>query len=244
MAIGTNAGLALEIRGVRAGFTERGRAPREILAIRHFRVEGGAQVAICGPAGSGKTTLLHLVAGLERPWRGHIRCGDIDVAALSAPAADRWRRGTVGLVFQQFHLYPGLTALENVLLPLRFDRWSIDAGMRARAHKLLDRVGVPIGADCESLSRGEQQRVAVARAMLRKPAIVLADEPTGSLDRDTANVIADFLCTMCRGANATLVVTTDDPALASRLDAAHDVHRGDLRPRSSAAARPPLRTAA
>jgi len=245
VAIRTHAGLALDARGVRAGFAERGRAPREILRVRHFRVDGGSQVALCGPSGSGKTMLFHLFAGLERPWRGSIRWGgDIEVTALSERVADRWRRETLGLVFQQFHLFPGMSALENTLLPLRFDRWSIEPTMRARALKLLDRVAIRPDIDVAALSRGEQQRVAVARALLRKPAIVLADEPTASLDRDTANVVADLLCTMCRGANATLVVTTHDPALASRLDAAYDVVDGDLQPRSPVPSRAPLRTAA
>jgi putative ABC transport system ATP-binding protein len=244
MAIRTYVGLTLEARGLRAVFAERGRAPREILGVRHFRVDGGSQVAICGPSGSGKTTLLHLFAGLERPRRGIIRWGEVEVTAFSERVADRWRRETVGLVFQQFHLFPGLSALENIVLPLRFDRWSIEPAMRMRALKLLDRVGVRPDAEVTALSRGEQQRVAVARAMLRKPAIVLADEPTASLDRDTANVVLDLLCTMCRGANATLVVMTHDPSLASRLDAAYDIVDGDLWARSPVPARQPLRTAA
>ena len=199
MAIRTHAGLALDARGLRAGFAERGRAPREILRVRHLRVDGGSQVAICGPSGSGKTMLCHLLSGLERPWRGNIRWGDVEVTALSVRAADRWRRETVGLVFQQFHLFRGMSALENTVLPLRFDGWTIEPAMQARALKLLDRVGVCPDADVAALSCGEQQRVAIARALLRKPAIVLADEPTASLDRDTADVVADLLCTMCRG---------------------------------------------
>jgi putative ABC transport system ATP-binding protein len=137
-----------------------------------------------------------------------------------------------------------LSALENVLLPLRFDRWSIEPAMRMRALRLLERVGVRPEGDVMALSRGEQQRVAVARALLRKPAIVLADEPTASLDRDTANVIADLLSSLCRGANATLVVTTHDPSLASRLDGACDIVDGDLKLRSPAFIVQPLRSAA
>ncbi len=191
-------------------------------------------MAICGPSGSGKTTLLHILAGLEWPRRGVVRWGEIEVTALPERVADLWRRETVGLVFQQFHLFPGLSALENVLLPLRFDRWSIDPAMRARALKLLERVGVRPDSDARGLSRGELQRVAVARALLRKPAIVLADEPTASLDRDTANVVGDLLSSMCRGVNATLIVTTHDPLLAGRLDAAYDLIDGDLRVQAAA----------
>jgi putative ABC transport system ATP-binding protein len=244
MAFRTFSGLSLEVRGLHAAFAERGRTPRGIIDVRQFRVEGGSQLAICGPSGSGKTTLLHLFAGLERPRRGSIRWGQAEVTALSEQVGDRWRRETVGLVFQQFHLFPGLSALENVLLPLRFDRWSIEPAMRARALKLLERVAVHPDGEVMTLSRGEQQRVAVARALLRKPAIVLADEPTASLDRVTANIVADLLSSMCRGAQATLIVTTHDPSLAARLDAACDIVDGDLRVRSPASVVQPLRSAA
>jgi putative ABC transport system ATP-binding protein len=244
MAFRTFVGLTLDVCGLRSAFSDRGRAPREILDVRHFRVDGGSQVAICGPSGSGKTTLLHLVAGLERPRRGVVRWGEVDVTALPERVAERWRRETVGLVFQQFHLFPGLSALENVLLPLRFDRWSIEPAMKVRARKLLERVDVGPDGDVARLSRGEQQRVAVARALLRKPAIVLADEPTASLDRGTANVVADLLSSMCRSANATLVVTTHDPLLAGSLDSTYDLVDGGLRLRPPTSVRPPLRSAA
>jgi putative ABC transport system ATP-binding protein len=244
MAIRTHTGLELEAHGIRAGFVERGRAPREVIAVRRLRVDGGAQIALCGPSGSGKTTLLHLFAGLVRPWRGTIRWGGVEVTTLPRRAIERWRLETVGVVFQQFNVFAGMSALENVVLQLRFDRWSLEPAMRARALKLLDRVGVRSDVDVGALSRGEQQRVAVARAMLSKPAIVLADEPTASLDRDAANVVIDVLCTMCRGANATLLVTTDDPALAGRLDATYDVVGNHLQPRSSTHSHFPLRSVA
>jgi len=244
MAFRTYAGLPLDARGLRAAFAERGRAPRSILRVRHLHVDGGSQVAICGPSGSGKTALLNVLAGLERPWHGVVRWGEVEVTALPECVADRWRRETVGLVFEQFHLFPGLSALENVLLPLRFDRWSIDPPMRARALKLLDRVGVRPNGDVVDLPRGELQRVALARALVRKPAIVLADEPTASLDRDRANVAADLLSSMCRNINATLVVTTHDPMVASRLDRAYDIVDGDLLAQTPACVRHRLRFAA
>ena len=131
-----------------------------------------------------------------------------------------------------------------MLLPLRFDRWSIDPPMRARALKLLERVGVRPDLDATGLSRGEMQRVAVARALLRKPAIVFADEPTASLDRGTSSVVTDLLSSMCRSVNATLVVATDDALLASRLDWAYDIVDGDLRAQSPACVRHRLRSVA
>ena len=244
MAIRTHVGVELEVHGVRAGFAEWGSAPREVLAVRHLRVDGGAQVAICGPAGSGKTSLLHLLAGLERPWRGIIRWGGVEVTGLADSAADRWRRESVGTLLGRVHVFPGMSAFENVVLPLRFERWSVEPVIRARALKILDRVGVRADVDVDGLSHGERRRVAVARAMLRKPAIVLADEPTANLDRDTATIVEDLLFTMCRSAGTTLIVTTDDPLLASRLDAAYDVSGAQLQPQRLVPARAPLRTAA
>jgi putative ABC transport system ATP-binding protein len=244
MAIRPYAGLALEARGVHVAFVDRGSPPRVLLDLRDFRVNAGTQVAICGPSGSGKTTLLHLLGGLERPARGVIRWGGVEVTALSERVGDLWRRETLGLVFQQFHLFPGLSALENVLLPLRFDRWSIAPEWRARALKLLERVGVRPDIDAALLSRGEQQRVAVARALLRRPAIVLADEPTASLDRNAANAVSDLLSSMCRGVNATLVVTTHDPLLAQRVDQAFEIADGRLRARAPASVSAPVPKAA
>jgi putative ABC transport system ATP-binding protein len=237
MAIRSYAGLTLDARGVHVAVVDGDSPARVILDVREFRVDGGAQVAICGASGSGKTTLLHLFAGISRPTRGVIRWGGVEVTALSERTADLWRRETLGLVFQQFHLFPGLSAIENVLLPLRFDRWSIDPSVRSSAAKLLERVGVRPDGDAATLSRGEQQRVAIARALLRKPAIVLADEPTASLDRETASAVGDLLGSMCRSVNATLIVTTHDPSLAGRLDQAFNITETRLRPNTPSPAR-------
>jgi len=204
---------------------------RTVLDIPFFQVAGGTQVALCGPSGSGKTTLFNLLAGLQRPQRGSVHWSAVEVTALSQHALDRWRRETVGLVFQQFHLFPGLSALENVLLPLRFTQWSITAQWKHRARDLLERVGVHADSDMQTLSRGEMQRVAVARALLRAPAIVLADEPTASLDLDTGRLIADLLRTQCRESGVTLIVATHDIALTDRLDESYEIVDGRLRPR-------------
>ena len=214
----TRAGLPLALRDICVAFAETGRAPRVVLDVPAMDIAGGAQVAICGPSGSGKTTLLNVLAGIERAQRGTVHWGAVDVGAMSSGAADRWRRETLGLVFQQFHLFPGMSALDNVLLPLRFDRFAVASADAERARELLDRVGVADHARVERLSRGEMQRVAVARSLVKSPAIVLADEPTASLDRDTAGLVADLLCRLCREQHATLVVVTHDAALAERLD--------------------------
>jgi putative ABC transport system ATP-binding protein len=231
LRVATNrAGLPLALRDVRVAFAEAGHAPRVVLDVPELDIAGGAQVAICGPSGSGKTTLLNVLAGIERAQCGAVHWGTVDIGAMSPRAADRWRRETLGLVFQQFHLFPGMSALENVLLPLRFDRFAIGHAERERGQELLESVGVTADARVERLSRGEMQRVAVARTLVRFPAVVLADEPTASLDRDTAAIVADLLCQLCREQHATLVVVTHDAALADRLDrqfalAAHGLQR-------------------
>jgi len=234
MTLARRSSLALALRDVRVEYADRGAVARTLLDVPEFRLAGGGEAAICGPSGSGKTSLLNLLAGIERPVRGIVQWGSVAVSELPGHIADRWRRETLGFVFQQFHLFPGMSALDNVLLPLRFDRWSIAAPVRADAHALLERVGVRPGAAAGVLSRGEQQRVAVARALLRRPAIVLADEPTASLDRDNAGLVADLLFALCREAGATLIVATHDPQLAARTGAVVDIVDGGLRLRGAA----------
>jgi len=147
-------------------------------------VTAGEVVGIAGPSGSGKSTLLHLLAGLDTPTEGTITIRDTDIAALSSREQTRFRRDNIGMVFQRFHLLPALTARENVALPL------VQAGVarsqrRSRASELLDAVGLADRASHRpgALSGGEQQRVAIARALAADPAVVIADEPTGELDR-------------------------------------------------------------
>jgi putative ABC transport system ATP-binding protein len=155
---------------------------------------GGEVVGVAGPSGSGKSTLLHLLAGLDTPTAGRIEIRGTDVGALSARRRTTFRREHVGMVFQRFHLLPALTARENVALPL------IQAGIsradrRSRATELLDAVGLGDRASHypSALSGGEQQRVAIARALAADPAVVIADEPTGELDRETGERVLDLL---------------------------------------------------
>lgn len=187
------------------------------LRIERLEIPAGAQVVLSGPSGSGKSTLVNVITGLLRPAAGAVGWNGTDIAALSEPARDRWRGANVGLVMQDFHLFPGLSARENVLLPARLARV---AGKETvtRAVALLDRVGLsrpdqPI----ETMSRGEMQRVAVARALLGKPAVLVADEPTASLDAASGAVVGDLLTELADEENATLIAVTHDPRLASRL---------------------------
>ena len=164
-----------------------------VLDIERLELPPGSRTAICGPSGSGKTTLLHLLCGIERPSAGRVCWDGVDLFALGEAARDRWRRHSVGLVFQQFHLFASLSPLENVLLPARFRAFRIEAAVARRARALLDRVGVRATGETASLSRGEMQRVALARALLFTPPILLADEPTASLDAEAARPVAELL---------------------------------------------------
>ncbi len=182
-----------------------------------LHIDNGETVAILGASGCGKSTLLGLLAGLDTPTEGRVLVGDTDITALDEDARARLRSRHVGFVFQAFHLLSGLTALENILLPLEL------AGHRDAqrlARDALERVGLA-NRDRHyprQLSGGEQQRVAIARAFVTAPRLLLADEPTGNLDRDTGHRISDLLFTLNREQQTTLVLVTHDPELAGRCD--------------------------
>ncbi|MGI6245499.1 MAG: ABC transporter ATP-binding protein [Pseudochelatococcus sp.] len=189
-----------------------------VLDIAKLEIAPGENVVVTGPSGSGKTTLINVITGLEKPDRGIVRWGDTDLARLSESQRDAWRATHVGLVMQEFHLFPGLSAIENVLLPVRFRVLSVPAALRQRAAALLERVGLKRhGQRIETMSRGEMQRVAVARALLGKPAVLVADEPTASLDVASGAVVGDLLTELAAEEKATLIAVTHDPRLAARL---------------------------
>ena len=180
-------------------------------------VAAGEVLAITGPSGSGKSTLLGLVAGLDRPSAGSIVVAGIDVTRLDEDALARFRRETLGYVFQSYHLIPTLTAVENVAVPLEI---AGTPNALARARALLDDVGLgdrghhyPV-----QLSGGEQQRAALARAVALEPGLLLADEPTGNLDSATGTRIIELLLELKRRRGATLVLVTHDEALARHAD--------------------------
>ena len=185
-----------------------------------LQVPAGQVVALVGPSGSGKSTLLHLLGGLDRPTSGTVRVGGTDFGALPRRALPAYRR-TVGFVFQQFHLLPALSALDNVmapLLPVRASRRGPSKADRARA--ALAAVGL---ADRERslpsrLSGGQQQRVAIARALATAPGLLLADEPTGNLDRKTGQEIVDLLLRLRDERGTTVLLATHDAAVAARCD--------------------------
>ena len=196
---------------------ESGGRPVDVLTDVTLEIPARQFAAIAGPSGSGKSTLLGLIAGLDRPTTGHIVVNDVELTGLDEDDLARFRRDAIGYVFQSFHLIPTLTALENVAVPLELGG---DARALERARALLDEVGLgerghhyPV-----QLSGGEQQRVAVARAVARRPTLLLADEPTGNLDSATGKQIIDLLVALNRNLGSTLVLVTHDPALAALAD--------------------------
>jgi putative ABC transport system ATP-binding protein len=189
----------------------------DVLSDVSLEVPARQFVAVAGPSGSGKSTLLGLIAGLDRPTAGRIAVGGVEVTALEEDGLARFRRDTVGYVFQSFHLIPTLTALENVAVPLEL---AAEPDPLGRAGALLDQVGLRERAHHYpvQLSGGEQQRVAVARAIARRPPVLLADEPTGNLDSATGQQIIELLVALNRRLGSTLMLVTHDPALAACAD--------------------------
>jgi putative ABC transport system ATP-binding protein len=208
--------MMVSVRALTMRLASGGR-PLTILDGVTLDVERGDAVAVIGPSGSGKSTLLGLIAGLDTPTDGIITVGGVDITRLGESALARFRRETIGYVFQSYHLIPTLTAAENVAVPLEL------AGERrvaARARALLEQVGLadrthhyPV-----QLSGGEQQRVALARAVALDPPLLLADEPTGNLDSSTGAAIIELLFTLNRERGSTLLLVTHDAALAERAD--------------------------
>lgn len=205
----------------------------KVLEDVNLRVEGSESLSIVGPSGSGKSTLLNILGGLDTPTAGTARLGDIEPFTLNEKELARYRNEHVGFVFQEHYLLPQLTALENVLVPaLAWKGASKDLTQRAK--DLLARVGLGqrITHVPAELSGGERQRVAVARAMLLRPELLLADEPTGSLDLANARAITELLIEMQRSENAILIVVTHSDELASLTDRKFEIAGKTLRPRT------------
>jgi len=206
-----------------------------ILDHINLAVTVGQSLAIRGASGSGKSTLLGLLAGLDVPSSGTVRLFGQDLTSLDEDGRARLRAGQVGFVFQSFQLLDHLTALENVMLPLEIGSAPIDRAARMHALELLERVGLAdrTGHEARTLSGGEQQRVALARAFVTRPAILFADEPTGSLDSVTGATVIDLMFELNRAFASTLVVVTHDSEVAARCGRLMELRAGRIAPQDS-----------
>ena len=207
--------LALAVRDLEVRFAG---LEHPALAIPSLDLAPGERAAVTGPSGSGKTTLINMLTGLDRVPAGRVLWGETDLARLSESARDRWRARNIGLVMQDFHLFPGLSALQNVVLPQRLSRLRLPPPVKDEAYRLLDRVAIAArDQPVETMSRGQMQRVALARALLGRPGVVIADEPTASLDAEAGALVADLMMELTASSGTTLVVASHDARLVERL---------------------------
>ena len=221
----------LELDGVSKEYPQPDGQPLVVLHDIDLTAQPGETLAVVGPSGSGKSTLLNLIGALDRPTAGTARLGGQDLAELDDAGLAALRNRQVGFVFQLHHLLAQCTVLENVLLPA-LAAGGVAAGTEQRGRDLLDRVGLGERLDQRpaQLSGGECQRVAVARALINSPRLVLADEPTGSLDRATSQTVADLLVDLNRSEGTSLIVVTHSQELTARMDRALVLRDGGLEP--------------
>ena len=220
----------LELQGIRKHYGDDPAVRTQVLHGIDLRLRPGEFAALIGPSGSGKSTLLNIIGLLERPSEGRLLIAGNDTGTLDDAAITRLRGRTIGFVFQFHHLLPAFTAIENVMMPLLVDRNREDAGMRERAKLLLGRVGLA-GHEAKrpsQLSGGQQQRVAIARALAMEPPLVLADEPTGNLDTQSADGIFELLRSVNKDSRTAFLIVTHDPRLAARCDHAIELVDGRI----------------
>ncbi len=224
--------MILTLKGISKGFGSTSDSThRSVLKDLNLKVGEGERIAILGPSGSGKTTLLNLIGGLDYPDQGKVEFRGKDISGLSNAEMDRYRNQEVGFVFQFHHLLPQCTLLENVLVPTLVNTEKSErAGKRDRAESLMKRVGI---WEYRSklpgkLSGGECQRAAVVRAMINGPSILLADEPTGALDKENVDVMADLLLELNQKDGLTLLVVTHSMDLARRMGQTLEFKNGTL----------------
>ena len=218
----------VEARGLKKEYIDGPRVVRVLEAI-DLSIAAGETVAIVGESGVGKSTLLHLLGGLDRPTGGTVRIGGIDLAAQNDRDLARFRNQSIGFVFQFHHLLPDFSALENVMLPQLIGGASATVA-RGRAQDILERVGLGerLTHRPGELSGGEQQRVAVARAVVGRPGLVLADEPTGNLDPETGHEVERLLIELNHESGITCIVVTHSPRLAAAMDRTLRLTHGHL----------------
>lgn len=216
------------LRGVNKTFT-RGKERLEVLNDLDLDIPKGSFEALMGPSGSGKTTLLNLIAGLDRPSKGSVEVAGKDIAKLGDSELSRWRSQHIGFIFQHFNLIPVLTALENVELPLLLTKLP-GPERKKRAATALRVVGLEdrMSHRPDQLSGGQEQRVGIARAIVHDPTILVADEPTGELDRHSADEILGLLTKLNEEFDKTILMVTHDPAAAERASIIRKLDKGQL----------------
>ncbi len=214
----------LKLKDVKKSFRQPDGAELKILLLDEFNVAVGEQVVVMGQSGCGKTTLLHIVAGISRPTAGKVKIDGWDITLMDEAECDQFRAEHIGYVFQTFNLLPGFTALENVLLGMTFGKGRADP---VRARHLLDRVGLShrLTHKPPTLSVGEQQRVAVARALANRPQLLLADEPTANIDSGNQQAVIDLLRSTCREENVALILVTHAPQVAKQFDRVENLEK-------------------
>ncbi|MCA9079695.1 MAG: ABC transporter ATP-binding protein [Planctomycetaceae bacterium] len=207
--------MSLSLRNVRKSYREPGGHLLPVLNVEQFDLNSGEQAVLLGQSGGGKTTLLNVIAGISTADAGEIRIGGVDLASLPEPARDRFRAERIGFIFQTFHLLPAFSALENVLLGMSFSGQS----NKAYARELLTRVGLEQRLDHRpaQLSVGEQQRVSVARALANRPQLMLADEPTASVDVANQELILKLIRETCEENQIALLLVTHSQEVASQF---------------------------
>ena len=218
----------VSLKGIDKVYT-KGRETVEVLEGIDLEIDEGDFVALMGPSGSGKTTLLNLIGGIDQPTRGSVVVGGQQLVGLSSNKLTKWRSENIGFIFQSYNLLPVLTAQRNVALPLLLTKLS--AAQRRRSTEVaLQIVGLEDRAQHKpgELSGGQQQRVAIARAIVADPAVLICDEPTGDLDRDTANEILDLLGILNKDYGKTIIMVTHDPKAASHAHHILELDKGQL----------------
>jgi putative ABC transport system ATP-binding protein len=207
----------LQISKLKKGFTQADGAKTPILDVASYELAAGEQAILIGPSGCGKTTLLHVIAGIVRADSGSVRLDRIEITRLSEAARDRVRADKVGYVFQTFNLLPAFTALENVVLGMTF---ASGRHLQSRARELLDRVGLGhrLHSRPTTMSVGDQQRVAVARALVNRPKLLLADEPTANVDPKNQQQIVDLLRATCEEEGVAMLLVTHSMEVANQFD--------------------------
>jgi putative ABC transport system ATP-binding protein len=228
MSAGNGKPAIVELRSVSKGY-ERGKENVHVLDNLSLNVAQGAYEAFMGPSGSGKSTLLNLIAGIDRASSGVVMVAGQDLTKLSDGELAKFRSNTLGFIFQQYNLLPVLTAVENVELPLLLTKLS-SKERKTRAQTALRVVGLAdrMNHYPRQLSGGQEQRVAIARAIVNDPQILVADEPTGDLDRKSADDILELLGKLNKDLGKTILMVTHDPAAAERATIVHKLNKGQL----------------